>query len=93
MEDIGETAELEEGDPEEKGIVRKVVEGEIDGVVYGEAYERCIGCSAKVTSGDEVAAECTKCGMWMKRSKCKRFLTARVIVMGSDGKKHTLMDG
>ena len=46
VEDIGETAEIEEGDPEEEGIVRKMVEGEIDGVVYGEVYERCIGCSA-----------------------------------------------
>ena len=91
VEDIGETAEIEESDLEEKGIVRKVVEGEIDGVMYGEEYEGCISCSAKVTGDDEVAAECTKCGMWMKRSKCKRLLTARVVVNGSDGKSHTLM--
>ena len=91
VEDIGETAEIEEGDLEEKGIVRKVVEGEIDGVMYGEEYEGCIGYSAKVTGDDKVAAECMKCGMWMKRSKCKRLLTARVVVNGSDGKSHTLM--
>ena len=40
-----------------------MVEGEIDGVMYGEEYEGCIGCSAKVTGGDEVAAECTKYGV------------------------------
>ena len=91
VEDIGETANIQEGDLEEKGIVRKVVEGDIDGVVYVEDYEGCIGCTAKVTGGDEVAAECTKCGMWMKRSKCKRLMTARVVVDGSDGKRHTLM--
>ena len=35
-----------------------------------------ISCSVKVTSDDEVAAECTKCGMVMKRSKCMRFQMA-----------------
>ena len=92
VEDIGETAAIEEGDLEEKGIVRKVVQGEIDGVMYAEVYEGCIGCSAKVTSKDEVAAKCTKCGMWMKRSKCEKLVTARVIVTEEEnGKKHTLM--
>ena len=32
VDDIGETAVIEDGDLEEKRIVRKVVEGEIDGV-------------------------------------------------------------
>ena len=43
------------------------------------------GALVAVTGGDEVAAECTKCG---KRSK---LMTARVVVDGSDGKRHTLM--
>ena len=89
--DIGETAQLEDGDLEEKGIVRKVVEGEIDGVLYTDDYEGCIGCNAKVKANDDVVAECTKCGMLMKRSKCKKFLTARVVVVSSDSKHHTLM--
>ena len=42
-----------------------------------------------MTGDDEVAAECTKCEM--KRSKCRKFLTARVVVMGGDGKTHMLM--
>ena len=64
--DIGETAQLEDGDLEEKGIVRKVVEGEIDGVLYTDDYEGCISCNAKVKANDDVVAECTKCGMLMK---------------------------
>ena len=34
VDDIGEIAEVEDGDLEEKGIVRRVVVGEVDGVVY-----------------------------------------------------------
>ena len=34
--------------------------------------------------------ECTKCGMAMKRSKCKQFMMARVSVGGSDGKVYML---
>ena len=87
IDDIGEVAEV---DLEEQGIVRKVVEGEIDGLTYCEDYEACIGCNAKVICQDEVAAECTKCGMYMKRRKCKKMLTARVLVTGTDGTVHTL---
>ena len=70
--DIGETAVIQEGDLEEKRIIRKVLEGKIDGV----EYKMSISCSVKVTSDDEIAAECTKCGMVMKRSKCMRFQMA-----------------
>lgn len=90
VEDIGEMAEVEEGDLQESGVVKKVIEGEIDGVVYCDEYAGCMGCSAKVRSEDEIVAECTKCGMVMKASKCKKFATARVAVGGRDGKVHTL---
>ena len=74
IEDIGEIADVEEGDLQEKGVVRKVIKGEIDAVAYDEEYEACIGCCAKVRD------ECMKCGMVMKRKKCTKFLTARVSV-------------
>ena len=49
-----------------------------------------MGCSAKVLSEDEIVAECMKCGMVMKVSKCKKFVTARVSVGGRNRKVHTL---
>ena len=88
--DIGEMAEVQEGELQESGVVKKVVEGEIDGVVYCDEYAGCMGCSAKIRSEDEIVAECMKCGMVMKVSKCKKFVTARVSVGGWDGKVHTL---
>ena len=89
VDDIGEMAEVQEGELQETGVVKKV-EGEIDGVVYCDEYAGCMGCSAKVRSEDEIVAECMKCGMMMKVSKCKKFVTARVSVGGWDGKVHTL---
>ena len=89
--DIGETAEIEDGDLEDKGLIRKVVKGEIDGVLYKDEYEGCVGCNAKVKANDDMVAECTKCGMLMKTSKCKKFLTACVVVINGDGKYYTLM--
>ena len=54
---IGEIAEVKEGDLEESGIVRMVVKGEIDGVLYSNEY---IVCNAKVKSDDDVLGGCTK---------------------------------
>ena len=88
VDDIGEMAEVQEGELQESGVVKKVVEGEIDGVVYCDEYAGCMGCS-KIRSEDEIVAECMKCGMVMKVSKCKKFVTARVSVGGRDGKVHT----
>ena len=39
VDDIGETAVVEDGDLEEKGICRKVIEGEIDGVKFADEYD------------------------------------------------------
>ena len=47
MDDIGEMAEVQEGELQETGVVKKVVEGEIDGVVYCDEYAGCMGCSAR----------------------------------------------
>lgn len=85
--DIGEVAEVVEG---EKGVVRKTVEGEIDGVLYSDEYFGCLACTAKVKSDDEILGECMKFGMLMKMSKCSKFLTPRVKVSGRDGKLYTL---
>ena len=80
MDDIGEMAEVQEGGLQESGVVKKVVEGEIDGVVYCDEYAGCMGCSAKIRSEDEIVAECMKHGMVMKVSKCKETLAAGEIV-------------
>ena len=90
VDDIGEVEEMQEGVLEERGVVRKVVEGEIDGVLCTEEYVGCMACKAKVQSEDGVLAECTKCGMIMKVTKRTKFMTARVSVGGRDGKVHTL---
>ena len=90
VDDIGETAAINDSDLTEQGITRKVIKGEIDGVHYSEEYEACISRCAKVKGDDNVLAECGKCGMSMKRSKCKNLVTARVSVTGSDGKLHTV---
>lgn len=78
VSEIGEVAEVQEGDDEDSGVVRKIVEGEIDGVMYSDEYTACIACNAKVKSEDNVLGECTRCGMLMKLSKCKKLLTVRV---------------
>ena len=79
-----------QGDLEESGIVRKVVEGEIDGVLYSDEYCGCIACNAKVKSDNDVLGECTKCGMLMKLKKCKTLETARVVVSDQGGREYTL---
>ena len=89
VDDIGETAEVEEGDLEEKGIVRKVVEEEIDAVTYCEEYDRCIGRGTNVESVDELLCECTK--VWPMKKKCKKSVSARVMVIDRAGKVHSLM--
>ena len=61
VNDIGEVADMEDADLEQSGIVRKAVQGEIDGVSYFEEYSGCISCNAKVESEDGVVAECSKC--------------------------------
>ena len=40
---IGEMAEVQEGELQVSGVVKKVVEGEIDGVVYCDEYAGCMG--------------------------------------------------
>ena len=78
VDEIGEIVEVEEGDLQESSVVRKVVEGEIDGVLYSDEYCGCIACNGKVKSEDDMLGECTKCGMLMKLKKCKKLATARV---------------
>ena len=60
VDDIGETAVIEDEAFEEKGILRKVVEDEFDGVQYSDEYDGCIVCNAKVKGEDELLAKCTK---------------------------------
>jgi hypothetical protein len=92
VDDIGETAAVEDGDLE-KGIVRKVIKGEIDGVKFCEEYDGCIACNGKVGGDDEVVGECSKCGTMVKRTKCKKFVSARVLVAdwNDNLKVHSMM--
>ena len=91
VDNIGETAALEDGDLEEKGIVRNVIEGEIDGVKFCDEYDGCIACNGKIGGDDEVVGECSKCGTMVKRTKCKIFVSARVLVADGNDKVHSLM--
>ena len=91
VDNIGEIAEVDDRDLEEKGIVRKVVIEEIDGVVSCDEYEACVACNGKVKVLDELLGECGKCGMKLKLKKCKKLTTAHVTVTGEDGKVHVLM--
>lgn len=90
IEEVDDIGDVAEGDVEEGGAVRKVVEGEIDGVVFSEEYFGCIACSSKVKIVDDLIAECSKCGMTMKQAKCESYMMAKVSVGGSDGKLHNL---
>ena len=82
---------MEKGDIEENSVVKKIVEGDIVGVRNSDDYIGCFACNAKVkTDDDNVLGECTKCGMLVKVSKCKRLMVARVTVSGKDGKMHAL---
>ena len=42
VDDIGEVEEVQADDLEEKVVVRKMVEGEIDRVLYAEEYAGCM---------------------------------------------------
>ena len=83
LDDIGATADVESEDLGERGIVKKVIEGEIGAV---DEYEACIGCKSKVQvdAEDAIAVECTRCGVMMRRSHCLKSITAKISVTGSD---------
>lgn len=70
IEDIGDTANIEEDDLQDRGIVKKSIEGEIDAVIYTDEYEACMTCKSKVMIEDDIIAACSKCGIVMKRSRC-----------------------
>ena len=89
MSDIGEVAEVA-SDCKEGAIVKRVVVGEIDGVLSIEEYPSCIVCNAKVKVVNEVVGECTKCGIVVKTKKCKKMVMAKVVVSGEDGRSNVL---
>ena len=60
--------------------MRKVIEGEIDGVKFCDEYDGCIVCNGKIGGDDEVVGECSKCETMVKRTKCKKFVSARVLL-------------
>ena len=87
--DIGAVAEVE-CDEEVAGNARKVVVGEIDGVLFSEEFASCVACKAKVKNVNDVVGECTKCGMIMKTAKCKMMPMVKVVVCEQDGKQHVV---
>ena len=62
--DIGDVAEVESDDGE-GGIVKRVVVGEIDGVLSAEEY-RCSLCNTRVRNVSDIVGECSKCGIVVK---------------------------
>ena len=88
ISDIGEVADID-SDCKEGAIMKRVVVGEIDGVLSAEEYPSCIGCNAKVKVVNVVVGECMKCGMVLKM-KCKKMVMAKVVVSGEDGKSNVL---
>ena len=91
IDDIGVVAQIDSDDLQERGIVKKVIVGQIDGVLNADQYEACMKCNSKVTIQDDLIAECTKCDTLMRRSRCTTSATAKVLVTDSkDDKKHTL---
>ena len=75
---------MKEGDDEDGGIVKKVVEGEIDGVLTFDEYFSCMSCKAKVANVNGGVGECSRCGMLMKVGKCKKQGTVKVMVGRKD---------
>ena len=61
MTHIGETAQVEEEDLKDRGIVKKVIEGKIDDVTYYDEYKGCTTGNAKAKCEDQLTVECTKC--------------------------------
>ena len=90
VDEISNVAEVEEGELEESGVVRKIVEGEIVGIKSSDEYIGCFSCNAKVKTESNVLGECTKCGLLVKMEKSKRLMTAQVTVSGNDGKVYSL---
>ena len=92
IDDIGVTVEIDSDDLQERGIVKKVVLGQIDGVLNADQYEACMKCNSKVNIQDDLIAECTKCDTLMRRSRCTTSATAKVLVTDSkdDEKTYTL---
>ena len=66
IDDIGDVVEEESGDAASCGVVGRVVEGKIDGVISCKEYACCIGYKGKIESDDGVVGECVKCGMLVK---------------------------
>ena len=86
IDDIGDVVEEESGDAASCGVVGRVVEGEIDGVISCKEYACCIGCKGKVESDNGVVGECVKCGMLVKMVKCGKSLVVKVVLGGRDKK-------
>ena len=81
VSDIKEVAEMEsDSEFEEGAIVKRVVVGEVDGVLCAEEYLSCFSCNAKVKEVNEVVGECMKCRSIVK-------VMAKVVVGGDDGKQ------
>ena len=83
-------AEVESDDEEGDGIVKKIVMGEVDGVLCCEEYPSCISCRAKIKCVNEVVGECMKCGMVSKMKRCKMVSMAKVVVGGQDDKSYVV---
>lgn len=61
-------------------IVKKVVEGENNGILLFNEYCSCMymSCKPKVVNVNGGIGECSRCGMMMKVIKCKKQATAKV---------------
>lgn len=87
VDDIGDVMQHSEND-EDKTNNDEIV-GEIDAVLSFDVYYSCMSCKSKLKENVNIA-QCPKCNMHIKLSKCKRVSTATIIVGDVSGHDHQL---
>lgn len=74
IDDIGCVEECESEDEEK----REMKGGVVVGVKFFDVYSGCYACKGKVQPMSDVLAECTRCGMTQRLSRCNELASAKV---------------
>lgn len=83
IDDIGEVCgQLDDGK------VRFV--GEIVGIESFTEFAGCVTCNSKVCDLNNVVGHCSKCGLKQKMDRCKKNLSARVVLEDDKKRKQTV---
>ena len=85
IEDIGKVADA---DTAENYIT--ITTAEVVGVQRLDMYSACLACKAKVSPTSEILGSCSKCDMVQRIDRCKKQLSAKLII--ADGAEYITLN-